>query len=365
MTTEELRAALHDARHLPNGRGKAERLETLAEAARAGTDRSLETEILLALVTSYEYGGERDRMPVAFGRILRIYDEFPGELDGHAHDIHWYLKWMTNALLSNPAVPLTTAEKWLTELTSRYGQRGYSQRPVLAFHALIARYRDDRTAAEAHQEASIAAERDTMADCDACERNGWGSLLDAFGDDEGALRHWEPVLSGERRCAEEPHRVLAKALLPLLRTGRIEEARSAFLRGYPLVRHRPGLRPSVGFHLEFCALTGNEARGLEILADHAAWLDERSVDTGQRIGFLSGVAVLLRRLLALGHGDVPVGETTVAELAPRVEAEVAELAALYDTRGGNPSYGNRVAARLAASPLLERLSLGPVAGRLP
>ena len=30
--------------------------------------------------------------------------------------------------------------------------------------------------------------------------------------------------------------------------------------------------PSVGRHIEFCALTGNEARGLEILAEHQAWL---------------------------------------------------------------------------------------------
>ncbi|GAA3208567.1 hypothetical protein [Actinocorallia longicatena] len=365
MNAEEIRAGLAECDRLPKGRVKAERLETLAEAARAGFDRKLEADVLLTLVRSYEYGGERDRLPVAFGRILKIYDEFPLELSSHTHTIHWQLKWMTYGLVRNPAVPLATAERWLGELESRYRQRGYSARPILSFRSLLAEYRGDRAEAEAMMDASLAAERDEMADCDACERNDWGSLRAHLGDDEGALEHWAPILDGERHCMEEPHRVLAKALLPLVRTGRIDEARSAFLRGYPMVRLQPGLREAVGFHLEFCALTGNEARGVELLAEHVAWLDERGADTAPRLGFLSGAAVLLRRLRALGHDGLTIGGRDAAGLSAEIEAEIAELAAKYDTRHGDTVFGAGVEARLSSPPLLASLPLGAVATRLP
>src|SRR5690606_31142904 len=119
----------------------------------------------------------------------------------------------------------------------RYRQRGYSARPVLSLRADLACAIGDHENAIALRDAALAKQRDQMADCDACERNGWGVISAAAGDDEDALEQWRPVIDGERSCAEEPHRTLAKALVPMLRTGRTAAARSAHLTGYPLVRH--------------------------------------------------------------------------------------------------------------------------------
>src|SRR6201996_3450224 len=132
----------------------------------------------------------------------------------------------------------------------------------------------------------------------------WGPEL---GDDEGALSFWGPVLAGTFRCSEEPHRVLGCALLPLLRTGQLDEARGAFLRGYSLARRNINLMAAVGQHVEFCALTGNEARGLEMLAEHQGWLADRQASARKRLEFIGGVTVLLRRLIWLGYGSLPVG----------------------------------------------------------
>ncbi|GAA4582457.1 hypothetical protein GCM10023194_17210 [Planotetraspora phitsanulokensis] len=358
MNVAEIRAGLDESHTLPDGRLKAERLETLAAAARTAEDRGLEAEVLLNQIKAYAYGGERDRMPVAFGRLLRIYDDHPAEVGGWSHSIHWTLKWMTANLVNNPSVPLATVYRWLDELDGRYRQRGFSTRPVLALRAQLAELIGDDEGAATAMEASITAPRDEMADCDACERNTWGWWRTTVGDDDGALDYWAPVLDGELACAEEPHHVLAQSLLPFLRTGRVEEARGAFLKGYRLVRHNVSLRASVGRHMEFCALTGNEARGLEIFTEHAAWVTDQHEDASQRAGFLSGAAVLLRRLVALGHGDVPVGAGTVETMLATLERELGDVSARYDARNGTTAYSEQLARRLAQEPLLERLPLG-------
>ncbi|MBX6384516.1 MAG: hypothetical protein IRZ07_16345 [Microbispora sp.] len=362
--TAAIRAGLEECAALPAGRQKAERLEVLAAQARTAGDRSLEGEVLLSLIEAYLYAAEGDRMPVAAGRLLRLFDDFPAELGWLTHSIHWQLKWMTHSLIDNPAVPLATTRRWLDELQSRYRAQGYSARPVLALRSRLAQETGDLEAAAAAMEASIAAPNDVMTDCDACEHNGWGAWREAAGDDEGALEFWAPLLDGTLTCAEEPHRVLGQALLPLLRTGRVGDARSAHLKGYHLARRTLSLRETVGQHIEFCALTGNEARGLEILAEHAAWLTPSGEEVSRRLGFICGAAVLLRRLTALGHDDLPVGDRTVGTVLADLEREIGDICARYDARNGNRVMSERVAARLNREPLLDRLPLGsPV--RLP
>ncbi|WP_206055033.1 hypothetical protein [Nocardia sp. CS682] len=364
MDTAEIKEALAQVYSLPHGRLRVERLEMLAAAAKPATDRLLEGRVLLELAQSYTYAGERDLAPVAYGRLLRIYDEYPAELGLLTHSVHWYLKWMTWGLIDNPAVPPTTVYRWFDELENRYRQRGYSLRPVLALRAELARKLGDAEHGALLHEEALAAPRDGMSDCDACERNEWGAGRAALGDDAGALAHWQPVIDGDRVCAEEPHRVLAQALLPLLRTGRVAEARGAHLTGYPLVRHNDSLRPSVAMHIEFCALTGNEGRGLEILAEHARWLTDPGGDAGARLAFITGVCVLLRRLDTLGLGYVPIAGGTVNSLLAELDTEIAGLCARYDIRNGNAAVSTGVTARLARQPLLERLPLG-LRNRLP
>lgn len=207
-------------------------------------------------------------------------------------------------------------------------------------------------------EAAIAAPRDSMADCRACESSGWGDWREDAGDDEGALEFWRPVLDGDVSCVEQPHIVLAKALLPMLRTGRLAEARGAHLTGYPMVRHNPDLRNAVGHHLEFCALTGNEARGLEILAEHASWLTEDFHEDWVRLTFLGAVCVLLRRLVALDLGELTAGSDSAAELLARLETEVAALCARFDARYGNTAVSERVTRRLDRKAVVDHLPLG-------
>ncbi|WP_034270951.1 hypothetical protein [Actinospica robiniae] len=355
---EEIRTKLLQARRLPDGRAKTELLENLAEWAKAEWDRSLEAQVLLELSDSYSFGGGPNRQPVVFARLLKIYDEFPAELGAHTHSIHWQLKWLTGALVSKTSVPRASAHKWLDEFESRYRQRGYSLRPVLSLRSSLAVLEGEHAAARAFMDASIAAPRDEMANCEACERNAWGDLQVDLGDDEAACRDWEPLLAGRLRCREEPARVLAKALMPLVRLGRLDEARSAHLRGYQLARGRAGLRASVAYHIEFCALTGNEARGLEILTEHKDWLLDRPVKSRGRRHHATSVLVLLRQLATLGLSDLQIGTVTVAGALDSLTAEVDRSCARSDARNGSTYISDLTARRLGAQPTGDWLPLG-------
>src|SRR5213075_1832843 len=80
--------------------------------------------------------------------------------------------------------------------------------------------------------------------------------------------------------------------------------RELHLAGYRGCRRNPSMAQEVARHLEFCALTGNEARGLELLAENRGLFDEVDSPLDQ-LGFLTGVEVLLQRVELLGHGEQP------------------------------------------------------------
>src|SRR5215469_2927214 len=143
MTADEVRAELSRCARMPASHVKAQRMEALAEQARETSDRRLEAEVLLNLNYAYEYSSERDKLPGVVGRLLRLIDQHPAEVGELYHPIFWMLKWMTGGLYDNPAVSLPVVYRWLDEFDSRYRQRGFSPRPVLAFRSRLARHLGD------------------------------------------------------------------------------------------------------------------------------------------------------------------------------------------------------------------------------
>ncbi|MFB7466103.1 hypothetical protein ACFCZ1_21820 [Streptomyces sp. NPDC056224] len=199
--------------------------------------------------------------------------------------------------------------------------------------------------------------------CEACEIRHHARYQVTSGDDAGALETWRPVLDGATGCTEEPQMSQARALLPLLRAGRADEARSHHLTGYRRVRGHAGMQNEVGLHLEFCALSRNEGRGLEILAENRPLFGATGAPLA-RLGFLTGAEVLLARLVEEGHTDTvvagPPGRNwTACELLAHVRTEGDRLTNAFDARNGTTAVGDRRRLRLAQRPLLdEPLPLG-------
>ncbi|MEU5596141.1 tetratricopeptide repeat protein [Streptomyces sp. NPDC020298] len=360
---DALRRAMAENSEQPEGPARNARAEQLlAEAEKLNIPLAV-IEALGHQLKVYNYSSEKDKMFVPFARLLRIWDERPEDFDEYeTHSLHWVFKWVSAGMLDQPHVPLASIEKWLGEMEHRYRLAGHSERAVRSAEFSVAAHTGDLDRAERAYTAWLAADRDRMADCHACELHGQGTWQIKRGRDTEALELWRPVLEGEYSCAHEPHSVLASSLTPLLRLGHVDEARAHHLRGFRLVRPMESMRGAYADHVEFCALTGNEARGLELLAERPAYF----TDTGHprsRLDFMAVVALLMDRVTELGLGEErvpgPAGQVwTARELAAHTRAEALDLAGRFDLRNGTSYVGDRTRERMAQRPLVERLPLG-------
>lgn len=226
LTREEIVRGLAENRETPNGAVRNAHAEALAGAAETSGDRALFREALDNLINAYLYSAESPKILVPFARLLQEYDKDPGAFsEWEAHALFWQFKWVATAISDSPGIPLESATGWLDEMERRYRIAGYSERPVREAEMWLADAIGEDKRAERAFRRWLAADRDNMSDCRACELNGQGQYAVLHGNDAEALELWRPVLDGDLTCAEEPHRLLATSLLPLLRLGRAEEAR--------------------------------------------------------------------------------------------------------------------------------------------
>ncbi|MEV6247824.1 hypothetical protein AB0M38_16720 [Streptomyces sp. NPDC051742] len=361
-TPEAVVEALRENHERPHGLARTVAAEELVETAEAFEQPDVLITALLELMTAYEFTGEHRKSPVVFARILKLWDTTPESFSPYeAHQVFWRFKWVTTSLLQVPEIPLASIGGWIDQMRSRYEAADHAVQPVAAMSYHLAHHTGTGVADAYDLWATRS--RAEFSDCEACEtrHHAWHHL--AEGDDTAALAVWQPVLDREQGCSEEPQMSQARALLPLLRAGRADEARSHHLTGYRKVRGATGMQAEVGYHLEFCAHSRNEGRGLEILAENRPLFEAKGAPL-DHLHFLTGTEVFLARLVDAGHDDTavagPPGRAwTAAELLTHVRAEAEPLAAAFDTRNGTTAVGDRRRARLALAPLLdEPLPLG-------
>ena len=355
--------ALEENSERPNGVAKAAAAEELlAHAEDMGQTEAL-VQALIHLIAAYEFSSDQDRQLVPFARLLRLWDTSPEAFDSYdVASLHWYFKWASSGMLKTPDVSLAAIESWHGEMGRRYAVAGYSPRAVRQAGHAIAAHLGDAERARAALAEWWAVPRDAMSDCVACEIGERGAWFAGQGEDVAALDAWADVLGGEETCTEEPHRVLALALLPLLRLSRLDEACAAHLRGYALTRGAESLAGAVARHIEFCALTGNEGRALELLAEQPGYLTSEG-NLYERTEFLAVTALLMDRLVALGLAELvvpgPPGQAwTAVDLAAWSRAGALADAARFDARNGNDTVSTRILRRMDAVPLVARLPLG-------
>ncbi|MGI5350931.1 hypothetical protein ACQEU8_22535 [Streptomyces sp. CA-250714] len=389
-TPAQLRADIRAWGAVPHGPERVARAadlvaeaETLAEAGtREG--RAALGAALLHLAASRAFGSAARTAPAPVARALRLWDEDPEAFDAEtAFALLWSLRWVVEDLIADPETPVADVEEWLTLMARSHADAGLSQRAVYAREFLAAQWFGDRPRAARAYDDWLEAERDRSADCAGCEL-AWRGRAHAAraeeaevrapgsgaAEDEAALRMWEPVLRGEYPCGSRQPYVLAASQAPLLRLGRVAEARGRHLAGYLLVREAPVERGALARHVEFCARTGNEPRGLEILAEQDGTRWEPQDDAPGYEAWMAAVALLMRRLGELGHGTDPVPgppgrDWDAAALLEYAAAQAQDVAGRFDRRAGTTLHGAALRARLAATPLVEHLPLGVGAVALP
>ncbi|MEU5437974.1 hypothetical protein AB0G73_32025 [Streptomyces sp. NPDC020719] len=361
-TPEAVFEALRDNHDRPHGLQRTITAEELVDAAEAFEKPDVLVTALHELMAAYEHTGEHRKSPVAFARLLKVWEKTPDAFsEWEAHQLFWRFKWVATSLLQVPEVPLASIDQWIAHMRGRYETAGHGLQPVAAMRYHVA----------AHTGSGIpdaydlwaTRPRTELSDCEACETRDFAAHHVACGNDRAALELWRPVLGGTSGCTEEPQMSQARALLPLLRLGELDRARSHHLAGYRRVRGKAGMQHEVGLHLEFCAHSRNEGRGLEILAENRPLFEATGAPL-DHLGFLTGVEILLARLVEEGHAATavagPPGRAwTAGELLATVRFDADRLAAAFDARNATTHIGELRRVRLAQRPLLdEPLPLG-------
>ncbi|WP_282848589.1 hypothetical protein [Microbacterium oxydans] len=293
--------------------------EAVALAVEIGDER-LEYEARMRQTASANMNGATDVMLNSFAWCLAHHDadpqRFPADLDNGGADLMWQFKWMASSLRSSPAFSQEQIAAVLDDMESHYRAAGLGVSGVLT-----ARFEDAWDAgrmdeAEALRVQLEATPRDDHSHCDACGRSQFAGFFADTDRDAEAIVLVEEMIEGGFSCGEEPEHALSRVLLPYLRAGRLEEAKTAHLRSYRLAKDNPDNLRIVANNIVFAAVTGNEARALALVEKHISWLAHDGLNVDAHFAALAALAVALDRVTAAGHGDTPVRGAESPALVP-------------------------------------------------
>lgn len=331
--------------------------EAVALAMEIGDER-LEYEARMRQTASANMNGATDVMLNSFAWCLAHHDadpqRFPADLDNGGADLMWQFKWMASSLRSSPAFSQEQIAAVLDDMESHYRAAGLGVSGVLT-----ARFEDAWDAgrmdeAEALRVQLEATPRDDHSHCDACGRSQFAGFFADTDRDAEAIVLVEEMIEGGFSCGEEPEHALSRVLLPYLRAGRLEEAKTAHLRSYRLAKDNPDNLRIVANNIVFAALTGNEARALALVEKHISWLAHDGLNVDAHFAALAALAVALDRVTAAGHGDTPVrgadspalvpffgehgGSWTAVDLAAASWAAAERIGEGFDERDGTAGH---------------------------
>ncbi|MCP9979930.1 tetratricopeptide repeat protein [Actinomadura madurae] len=364
MTAEDVYALMTRSQELPYGEARTVLVEDALRRAEAAGDEVLAYRVRVRLTDAYQFGGEPAKAFATFSRSLAEHDRDPGRFD-EEHFLLWQMKGMVGALTLFPEIPLDRTYAVLDDMERRYLAGGHSLQAVYRRRHLVARHIGDGTADDWYAKWR-AARRDELSDCEGCDPTGMVNHLVETGRHEEAAEIAAPVLAARLTCNEQPQSIRTAMMPVFLRTRRPELAADAHRRAYRVHRSRLADLSDIADHLEFCAVTGNEARGLEIVQRHLGWLD-RAPSAHAEMRFAAAAALVLDRVAAAGHGAAtvrrpaadgrPAADVPLPDLREELRTRATDLADRFDARNGTSRQGDLVRATLAAEPFADFVPL--------
>ncbi|MFD4209037.1 hypothetical protein ACFWRG_23955 [Micromonospora tulbaghiae] len=363
MTDDDLWRMHHEIESMPYGPGQIAALEQLLRRADAGDDRHLAFAARVTGTTAYVYGGEPAKSFVTFSWCLAEYDKDPQPYhQRYTHQLLWFFKYMVNAMVKFPELPLDRTYAVLDDMERRYRDSGHSLQAVHKHRYLVAAHLGDDEAAEEWYRKWMTTPRDALSDCAGCDPTTQVAHLVRHGRHEEAVALAEPVLAGRLTCSEQPQGILTALLTPYRETGRGDAARDAHREAYRRVRGNLADLWDIADHVEFCTATGNEARALELVERHLDWLD-RAPTPAAAMHFAAAASAALRQVPAeltvhrRASGERPAGDVPAVALADELAGTATALAERFDARNGTTHQSGLIARKLAAGPVGEHLPL--------
>lgn len=376
-TTAELEELISQATESMWGPDLSALLETALALAVEQGDESGEYRVRLVLGNNAQMTGDTDKLLTNFAWCLAKHDAdpltFPIEPD-EGSDLMWQFKWMVGVLGADPRFSTEQIAAVLADMDDHFRKANLGLSGVAMARFESAFHNGHLEQARAAFAALTSTERDNYSHCDACVRSVAMDYHFSIGEQAAGLRAFTEIMAGGFSCGEEPEHAISVALLPLLRAGDVDGLASLHRRSY---REARGNADNVGIianHVAFCAVTGNEARGVALAERHLAWLAHDPLSHRKHLNFLTALGLLLEKVVAGGHGEIPIRGTdsallvpffgqrsdvlSAAELAPLCWQAAEALAADFDARNGNDWHARQVGARKEMVTETYPLSLG-------
>lgn len=307
--------------------------------------------------------GDTDALLSSFTKTLAIHDsnpeKFPLVTDDGTQLLFQY-KWVAEELNNSPAYSLAQIHAIYADMERRFRESGASPAGYLQVRFSSATERGEWDDAARFYGELQSAPRDDLSHCEACFRSAAAMYHNEIGEPERALELYEEIFSGRFTCGDEPEHSEARAMYLYLRRGDetrgdLEHAKALHHKSLAALRRNPDPGSMLLTHIDFCVLTGNVARALELAEGRMKSFETPLLNVAFQFRALTILARLADALVAEGEGErlirgtsapyisrlldvIESRERTAVEIAPLAWARAKRIAAQFDERNGNSYY---------------------------
>ncbi len=369
---EDVRELLDFTSQLPWGPARSSQVaQAVVWADALEGEPKLQIDAYLALTLSYQQGNEEWKALAPVSLLLSRFEKNSADFTPEqTEELAWLFKSAVAAAGRNPAVSIEQIDELITSLATFVSGQGFSMHAVHGVRAMIGlrtgRLDDAREALTLWRSTPS----DQISDCEGCDPMKQINEAVAHKDWERAVATAMPLFDEEGACGAQPHGIRAKAMIPLLMSGRPDAAWEAHIRSY---RHHRGVANSIdyiGLHLEYLVRSGRWQRALEILRDSIGMTS--SLESASLLAdYLPAAALTAIEATRRGHGNEAFGalctgqsqwcqgpqldvNTPLSEAAEKLSQWALDVASLFDQRNGNDYYTHLAREVLEAGPVDEQ-----------
>lgn len=348
---------------MPYGPAHRERATQVVAIAQERGDKGLEFDARMRLTDEGAMRGVADLALANFAWCAAAYKDDASLVTGdatRAQSFFWQHKWMPGILTGSPAFDRTQIDAVLDDMEATFRDAGLGLSAVASARFETATSLGDLADAERLGEDLESLPRDDYSSCEACIPAGYVDLELLRRDGAAAAQIAISAWREHQVCAHEPETMLARTLVAMLESGRLEDAAEAFDFVCRSSRTEPDKLLNMALAAQFASLTGHHDLALDLVERHVGWLAHDALHERAHFTAALAFAVVLERYVACGgSADAVVRASadpalaavlpavdeprTVADLGRELWALGEGLAQRFDERGGNDLYAREVA----------------------
>jgi len=348
---------LHESKKIELGRPeKAILIEQAVQLADAHNEIELAYNARQELVKACYFSGQPDKAIVAFSWCLAQHDKHPGKFDEWL--LMWTYKWIIEAVIKFPQIPLTKIDELVEDATRRFepfegGLRALYELRTGHYHHIGLTQQAERTY-EQWQEApcGVYGSRTGLSNCHACE------ILDEVMHKFFCGRYAEgidaaaPVLAQRVTCLSTGKVIFASVLVPLVRLGELDRARTYHQTGYRLISTNMTFLEFIACHINYATIVNKLEDAVKMFGKHLEWALEAVTLTDVFDFYLASRLLFTRLKEKKEHVTLRLPKTfpirqdsgryDVQALIVWLDEQLHSIAAKFDERNKTDRFSGRI-----------------------